>query len=123
MRYLPLHPGSAEAIVMLEAARVQGKLEPVMAAVLEAQPDWHDGKMDAAWAAAEKAGLDVAKARAMPSAEAMAWMEQDIADEIGRASCRARVCQYVLISVVAVSLKKKRKYEENQTVRYAIYPW
>src|SRR3546814_15004816 len=29
--------------------------------------------------------------------------------EIGRASCRARVCQYVSISVVAVSLKKKKK--------------
>src|SRR3546814_14051400 len=28
--------------------------------------------------------------------------------EIGRASCRERVCQYVSISVVAVSLKKKR---------------
>src|SRR3546814_12471609 len=28
-------------------------------------------------------------------------------DEIGRASCRERVCQYVEISVVAVSLKKK----------------
>src|SRR3546814_11361957 len=28
-------------------------------------------------------------------------------DEIGRASCRARVCQYVSISVVAVALKKK----------------
>src|SRR3546814_15536837 len=28
--------------------------------------------------------------------------------EIGRASCRERVCQYVEISVVAVSLKKKR---------------
>src|SRR3546814_11956694 len=27
--------------------------------------------------------------------------------EIGRASCRERVCQYVEISVVAVSLKKK----------------
>src|SRR3546814_15365105 len=65
MRYLPLHPGSAEAIVMLEAARVQGTHEPVMAAVLEAQPDWHDGKMDAAWAAAEKAGPDVAKDRAI----------------------------------------------------------
>ena len=65
MRYLPLHPGSAEAIVILEAARVQGKLEPVTAALLEAQPDWHDGKMDGAWVAAEKAGLDVAKARAI----------------------------------------------------------
>src|SRR3546814_20036479 len=29
--------------------------------------------------------------------------------EIGRASCRERVCQYVSISVVAVSLKKKYK--------------
>src|SRR3546814_13694269 len=27
---------------------------------------------------------------------------------IGRASCRERVCQYVSISVVAVSLKKKK---------------
>src|SRR3546814_13816231 len=27
----------------------------------------------------------------------------------GRASCRERVCQYVYISVVAVSLKKKKK--------------
>jgi protein-disulfide isomerase len=80
MRYLPLHPGSAEAIVILEAARVQGKLEPVTAALLEGQPDWHDGKMDGAWVAAEKAGLDVAKARAMPTTDAMAWMEQDIAD-------------------------------------------
>src|SRR3546814_11050148 len=32
--------------------------------------------------------------------------------QIGRASCRERVCQYVYISVVAVSLKKeKTKYE------------
>src|SRR3546814_12546612 len=34
-------------------------------------------------------------------------------DELGRASCRERVCQYVVISVFAVSLKtktnKKRK--------------
>src|SRR3546814_21006438 len=28
--------------------------------------------------------------------------------EIGRASCRERVCQYVWISVVAVTLKKKQ---------------
>src|SRR3546814_16170211 len=30
-------------------------------------------------------------------------------DEIGRASCRERVCPYVSISVVAVSFKKKNK--------------
>src|SRR3546814_12843797 len=29
--------------------------------------------------------------------------------QIGRASCRGRVCQYVWISVVAVSLTKKKK--------------
>src|SRR3546814_17789117 len=28
-------------------------------------------------------------------------------DEVGRASCRERVCQYVSISVVGVSIKKK----------------
>src|SRR3546814_11865925 len=28
--------------------------------------------------------------------------------QLGRASCRERVCQYVYISVVAVSLKKKQ---------------
>src|SRR3546814_19912685 len=33
---------------------------------------------------------------------------RDVRREIGRASCRERVCQYVLISVVAESLKKKR---------------
>src|SRR3546814_13444073 len=32
--------------------------------------------------------------------------------EIGRASCRERVCQYVSISVVAVSLKKKKKTKQ-----------
>src|SRR3546814_18477722 len=30
-----------------------------------------------------------------------------VSEEIGRASCRERVCQYVSISVVAVSLHKK----------------
>src|SRR3546814_21120157 len=32
-----------------------------------------------------------------------------IRQELGRASCRERVCQYVMISVVAASLKKKKK--------------
>src|SRR3546814_19672056 len=34
--------------------------------------------------------------------------------QIGRASCRESVCQYVYISVVAVSLKKKTK-KKNRT--------
>src|SRR3546814_17584295 len=39
----------------------------------------------------------------------MALYLNRVADEIGRASGRERVCQYVYISVVAVSLKKKEK--------------
>src|SRR3546814_18151089 len=33
--------------------------------------------------------------------------------QIGSASCRERVCQYVYISVVAVSLKKKLKQQQK----------
>src|SRR3546814_16962761 len=36
-------------------------------------------------------------------------------NEIGRASCRERVCQYVYISVVAVSLKKKLNTSTTRT--------
>src|SRR3546814_20251426 len=34
--------------------------------------------------------------------------------EIGRASCRERVCQYVLVSVGAVTLKKKKRNDKKQ---------
>src|SRR3546814_19075273 len=37
------------------------------------------------------------------------------ADPIGRAACRERMCQYVQVSVDAVSLKKKT--HSNQTTR------
>src|SRR3546814_12370464 len=47
-----------------------------------------------------------------PSRIALSGCDPEIAGravtEIGRASCRARVCQYVEISLVAVSLKRKR---------------
>src|SRR3546814_12064705 len=49
--------------------------------------------------------------------------------QIGRESCRERVCQYVSISVVAVSLKKKKNQElttsdnseQKQTTEHDIY--
>src|SRR3546814_11494446 len=38
--------------------------------------------------------------------------------EIGRASCRERVCQYVSISVVAVASKKKtQRHKKHRTMR------
>src|SRR3546814_12463219 len=45
--------------------------------------------------------------------------------EIGRASCRARECQYVEISVVAVSIKKKMttnisEYRRQSTTKFSI---
>src|SRR3546814_17132950 len=36
--------------------------------------------------------------------------------QIGRASCRERVCQYVEISVVAVSLKKNNNIESREHI-------
>lgn len=80
MRYLPLHQGSAEAIGILEAARAQGVLEPVMTAVLDAQPEWHNGDMTGAWSAAKAAGLDVVKAKKMPTAGVNAILKSDMAD-------------------------------------------
>src|SRR3546814_12581107 len=41
------------------------------------------------------------------------WREE-VAVEIGRASCRERVCQDVSISVVAVSLKKNKSRDKKQ---------
>src|SRR3546814_12438341 len=42
-------------------------------------------------------------------AQARADLDGFADSQIGRASCRERVCQYVYISVGAVSLKKKTK--------------
>src|SRR3546814_19754472 len=39
------------------------------------------------------------------------------AEEIGRASCRERVWQYVSIAVVAVTLKKKKQHIATSTSR------
>src|SRR3546814_16170532 len=44
-----------------------------------------------------------------------------IEEQIGRASWRERVCQYVLISVVDVSLKKKLKQIYTKTVSIKPY--
>ena len=81
LRYAPFHRGSEEAVRIMEAARTQGVYEPVMAALLESQPQWHDGDMTGAWAAAKAAGLDEKKARAaLASPKVTAMMKQDVAD-------------------------------------------
>src|SRR3546814_17732384 len=64
--------------------------------------------------AARKEGLfstmeDLARRAGLP-ARALRML----ADEIGRASCRERVWQYVEISVVAVSFKKRKTSRKHQ---------
>lgn len=84
LRYAPFHPGSDEVIRMLEAARIQKVFEPVLEALLEAQPMWasHGSpNLDNAWAAATNAGLDVSKAkRDMMLSEITNVLNQEMAD-------------------------------------------
>jgi protein-disulfide isomerase len=66
VRYAAFHDGSEEVVRILEAARRQDRFEPVLEAVLAAQPAWADHarpNVAIAWQAAEAAGLDVAQAR------------------------------------------------------------
>src|SRR3546814_12737599 len=52
----------------------------------------------------------------MASIDKAGYKAGDDVMQIGRASCRERVCQYVSISVVAVSLKKSIKTLTNKTL-------
>src|SRR3546814_10948425 len=49
-----------------------------------------------------------------PRSNRLEWLGLGIGfvGEIGRASCRERVCQYVEVSVVAVSFQKKQKQQK-----------
>lgn len=84
LRYTAFHKGSDEVIRVLEAARLQGVFEPVLEAVLKAQPAWaaHDAPdLAKAWEAAGGAGLDVQKARAdMLMPDITGVLNQDMAD-------------------------------------------
>lgn len=84
LRYAAFHDGSDEALKILETARLQNKFEPVLEALLEAQPQWaNHGKpqLNLAWDAAATAGLDVTAARAaMDAPEITRRLTQEMAD-------------------------------------------
>src|SRR3546814_17796269 len=44
------------------------------------------------------------------------YLQHTLEQQIGRASCRERVCQYVSISVVALSLTKKALYRTQHII-------
>ena len=84
MRYAAFHDGSDTVIRILEAARRQARFEPVLEALLAAQPVWAqhgNPQLDVAWQAAADAGLDVEEARrVIADPEIDAVLAQDAAD-------------------------------------------
>ena len=84
LRYTAFHKGSDEAVRILETARLQGVFEPVLEAILEAQPKWAahgNPNLGIAWDAARAAGLDIEKARRdMLMPDITAILNQEMAD-------------------------------------------
>lgn len=84
LRYAPFHQGSDEAVMLLEAARSQGKYQQTLEALLERQPEWavHGApNLATAWEAAKGAGVDVEAARARATSGAFAaQLKQDVDD-------------------------------------------
>ena len=87
LRYVLFHQGSEEVSRLLEAARKQNLYPQVLEAVLEAQPGWHDDpKVLEAWVAAERAGLDIEKARAdmhTPAVDAVLQLDMQDVKAVG----------------------------------------
>jgi len=66
LRYAAFHEGSDEVVRMLEAARSQNLFEPVLEALLKAQPNWAvhgNPNLQLAWQVALSAGLDTDRAK------------------------------------------------------------
>ena len=85
IRYTPFHgEASEEAIRVLEAARMQGLFEPVLEAILRAQPQWasHGApRPGLILRIAADAGLDAEAARTqMLAPQTVAILNQDLAD-------------------------------------------
>jgi protein-disulfide isomerase len=83
IRYAAFHRGSDEAVRLLEAARQQGKFEPMLDALFSRQAEWasHQAPNIAhIWKIAADVGLDVARARrdaAAPRVDAILRQEQE----------------------------------------------
>lgn len=85
IRYTPFHrESSVESVKILEAARAQGKFEPMLEALLDGQRAWTGQgarAIDRAWAIAQSAGLDVERARKhIATGSVDVLLAQDVAD-------------------------------------------
>lgn len=84
LRYATFHPGSEDAVRILEAARRQDKFEAVLFVLLERQGEWASHgqpNLARAWELAGEAGLDIAKAKHdAASPEIGQIIQRDMAD-------------------------------------------
>lgn len=84
IRYATFHRGSDQAVRLLEAARLQGVLWPVLETALARQDTWAEHgnpKPELIWEYVDHLWSDKARARAhAASAQASAVLEQDTAD-------------------------------------------
>ena len=84
IRYAPFHQGSDQVVKLLEAARRQGLYQPVLEAVLAAQPTWADHRRpnpELTFEIAKAAGLDMQRAREdIGRPEMQALLAQDVED-------------------------------------------
>lgn len=84
IRYAPFHHGSDQVVKLLEASKRQDRYWPVFEMVLATQPMWADHtnpNVEAAYKAAEQAGLDIGRALADAGTPAIASvLQQDVED-------------------------------------------
>lgn len=84
IRYAPFHQGSDQVVKLLQAAKRQGLYQPVLEAVLQAQPTWADHgrpNPELTFEIAKAAGLDIERAREdMGRPEMQALLAQDVED-------------------------------------------
>ncbi|CAG4884722.1 Disulfide bond formation protein DsbA [Georgfuchsia toluolica] len=84
LRYAPFHPGSDKVVAMLEAARKQGQLWPVLEELFATQADWvvnHVAQPEQAWKHMERLGLNMAQLQTdMMAPEIGQIIAQDLED-------------------------------------------
>ena len=84
IRYAPFHQDSDVVVKLLEAAKIQGKYQQVLEALLAAQPAWadhHQPNLSAAFEVAQLVGLDMQRAEQdMKDPSMQALLQQDLED-------------------------------------------
>lgn len=84
VRYAPFHPGSAQVVKALEAARQQGQFRQALEALFASQPVWvqnHVAQVDSIWSPLSGLGLDMERLKNdMNAAEVAQTIQQDLAD-------------------------------------------